>query len=98
MLTVKEIINLLGRKATDKVTGQKGVITSVCFDLYGCTQAIINPGVMPDGKLGEICWFDISRLEVADDRVMRTPEFRFADAPVTTKAREKGPESKPAFR
>lgn len=29
-------IDLLGLKAEDKVTGFKGVITTLSFDLYGC--------------------------------------------------------------
>ena len=40
---IKEAINMLGRKAKDRVTGFEGVISSVSFDLYGCVCGIITP-------------------------------------------------------
>lgn len=69
-------IDLLGRKATDKVTGFKGVITSVSFDLYGCVQVIITPVVDKDGKNADSCWYDITRLTVGKSKsVMELPNF-----------------------
>ena len=60
--TCEKHLNLLGMKVEDKVTGFKGVVASISFDLYGCVQAIVNPGADKDGKLMEQCWFDVSRL------------------------------------
>lgn len=61
---------LLGLKVKDKVTGNKGVVTSICFDLYGCIQAIVS-----DSK-GEGKWYDVSRLEVKSGKpVMDLPDF-----------------------
>lgn len=72
-------LDLLGRKVEDRVTGFSGVVTSVCFDLFGCIQATVNPGVTADGKLLDICWFDVSRLHVNYDidPVMDRPNFEF---------------------
>jgi hypothetical protein len=75
---IKLTIDLLGYRAKDKITGLEGVISSVCFDLYGCVQAAISPpakdGSIPDGR-----WFDVQRLEVSGDRVMSPPDFDAKD-------------------
>lgn len=69
---------MLGLKVEDKVTGFRGVVASVGFDLYGCIQAIVNPGLGADGKLMDQQWFDIARLKVLDDvPVMQRPDFEF---------------------
>lgn len=62
----------------DKVTGFAGVVTSVTFDLYGCVQALLTPGLV-DGKLQEQAWFDVKRLKddalIGRRRVMDVPRF-----------------------
>ena len=77
MNTIKKHIDLLGHKATDKVTGFTGVITSISFDLYGCIQAVITPPV--DSKKGEYNsgnWFDVTRLNIpSNKKVMEVPEY-----------------------
>ncbi|MGE3293839.1 MAG: hypothetical protein AB7O95_20925 [Geminicoccaceae bacterium] len=80
---ISENIALLGQRMKDRVTGQAGVVTSICFDLYGCVQAILNPGLQPDGKLGETNWFDVKRLVADGDRVMDAPAF---DVPAGSEA------------
>ena len=76
MVHVKKHLNLLGMKVEDKVTGFKGVVAGISFDLYGCVQAIVNPGADKDGKLMEQCWFDVARLTVSGtDPVMTRPDF-----------------------
>ncbi len=73
---MKEHINLLGLKAVDKVTGYKGVITSISFDLYGCIQAVLTPKINNDGGLNGGKWFDIPRLEIVSKKaVMPVPDF-----------------------
>ena len=65
-------------RVEDKVTGFKGVVASISFDLYGCVQAIVNPGADKDGKLMEQGWFDVSRLAIiGEDPVMDRPNFEF---------------------
>lgn len=49
-MKVKNHLALLGLKVQDKVTGFKGVISSISFDLYGCVQAAITPSVNAEGK------------------------------------------------
>ena len=84
-----EALKMLGLKGKDKVTGQTGVITSVCFDLYGCVQVVLNPGIDKNGKPGDMCWFDIERITLTSKRpVMKQPAFVKEAAP-------KGPEAKP---
>lgn len=77
MSIIKKHIDLLGHKATDKVTGFTGVITSISFDLYGCIQAVITPKA--DSKKGEYKsgnWFDVTRLNIASSgKIMEVPEY-----------------------
>lgn len=73
---IQQTIDLLGRKATDKVTGFSGVVSSVCFDLYGCVQVALTPPIDRDGKPDEGHWYDVQRLEVsAEAPVMNRPDF-----------------------
>ena len=69
-------IDMLGYRAKDRITGFEGTITSICFDLFGCIQATINPGLDKDGKFRDSAWFDINRLEfISKKRVMEPPNF-----------------------
>ena len=78
MVPIQKHLSKLGLRATDKVTGFKGAITSVCFDLFGCVQVILNPGMGQDGKPQESLWFDISRLDITDpEPVMAVPNFEY---------------------
>lgn len=85
---IQDAFELLGKKVQDKVTMTKGVVTSISFDLYGCVQAIVNPGIDKAGASRDSQWFDISRLKVTSDKpVMEVPTFGLV----------KGPAAKPAF-
>lgn len=78
-------------KVEDRVTGFKGVVASISFDLYGCVQAVVNSGVEKGGKLGEQGWFDVARLKVTSkDPVMERPDFDFDP--------DHGPAEKPLFQ
>lgn len=69
-------LDLLGLKVKDKVTGFKGVVTSLSFDLYGCIQAIVTPEIGKDGNKGESHWFDVTRLSITSEKpVMDLPDF-----------------------
>lgn len=90
---IEETVQLLGLKATDKVTGFAGVITTVAFDLYGCVQVILTPPA-PE-KVGEMIagsWFDVGRLSLSVERVMQTPTYDRALAPTEY---DKGAANKP---
>jgi len=76
MKNVKEHLGLLGLKAEDKVTGLKGIVTCVSFDLYGCIQAILKPPAGKDGKHSDGSWMDIRRLKIIDKKpVMDLPDY-----------------------
>ncbi len=77
-MNIQKHLNLLGKKVKDKVTGYKGVVSSVGFDLYGCIQAIVNPGLDKDGKPLDNHWFDVSRLEVLSETpVLPPPNYEY---------------------
>jgi hypothetical protein len=80
MTDVNQHLKLLGCKATDRITGWSGAVTSISFDISGCVQAAVTPSaVTKEGKdrTGEELhgrWFDVSRLEMGD-RLMASPHF-----------------------
>lgn len=87
-------LSLLGLRVRDRVSGFEGVVASVCFDLYGCIQAIVHPGLQADGKLGDQSWFDVNRLEIVSaEPVMNRPNFEFGEVAKGNK----GAAEKPAF-
>ena len=88
-------INNLGFKCKDKVTGFSGVITSICFDLFGCVQYCVSPGVSSTGETRESFWVDSSRLTIKQKkRVMTLPDF--SHGPVAEG--KKGPTNKQGMR
>ncbi len=73
---INETINYLGRFGRDKVTGFQGVVSSVCFDLFGCIQVVLVPEADKDGKLSDGHWFDIHRIVLGgQERIMDVPDF-----------------------
>lgn len=86
--------SILGKAVKDRVTGFVGVVSSVCFDLYGCIQAAVTPPVDKEGKIVDSKWFDVNRLEVTDEkRVMPVPDYPapavFAHGPAEKPARDR---------
>jgi len=76
MNTYERHIELLGFKATDKITGFSGVIDSVCFDAYGYIQISLKPPMKKDGEIPQGYWFDVTRLKVdMSERVVEMPNF-----------------------
>ena len=74
---MKHHLNLLGYKVKDTVTEFTGVVTTISFDLYGCVQAIVTPGLNEEGKLGEAAWFGTKRLKALSKKpVMELPTFK----------------------
>ena len=77
-MIVEKSINLLGCRAKDLISGGNGIVTSICFDLYGCIQVIITPGkVGKDGKeVPSIGWIDINRARITNNKkIMKLPDF-----------------------
>lgn len=91
-IQIQKHLELLGMPCKDKVTGMKGIITSIGFDLYGCVQAIVHPGLSKEGELKETLWFDIGRLEIiGKEPVMDRPNFDYGHIAEG----KKGPSEKP---
>lgn len=88
-----EIIELLGYRATDKVSGFSGVISSITFDLYGCTQALILPPAV-NHEFKDSHWLDLNRLEVHYEhgKVMESPHSKALE---DLSSINKGPADKP---
>jgi hypothetical protein len=94
---ITKTVDLLGHRARDKITGYEGVISSICFDLYGCVQAAITPAMNEKGELPVGQWFDVARLDILQgDAVMQRPDFE-ARAP-EPRQYQHGAAEKPAFR
>lgn len=77
---MQDFMKILGMPVRDRVTQFAGVASSVCFDLYGCVQVAVTPGVNEkDGKLDDGRWFDFKRLQVTSDvPVMPRPPYAAA--------------------
>ena len=74
----EKIVNMLGKKAKDIITGSTGVITSLSFDLYGCIQVILTPGKIDKEfkEVKSIGWVDINRIKIIKNkRIMEHPDF-----------------------
>lgn len=94
---IKETLDLLGRRAEDRITGYKGVISSCCFDLYGCVQVAITPPVNEKMEASAGMWFDVHRVraDMNSDKVMATPDF--AKTASVPRDYTHGPADKPSF-
>lgn len=76
-----------------------GVATSVSFDLYGCIQVVINPGIDKDGKYKDMHWLDYNRIEIlSKKRVMDIPQFLLEEKVKSASNEIPGPENKPKPR
>ena len=75
-MQVDKHLELLGLRVKDSVTGFKGVVTSISFDLYGCVQAIVQPETNKEGEIPDSGWFDVTRLiTIKQAPVMEQPNF-----------------------
>jgi hypothetical protein len=71
-----EHISMLGTKVKDRVTGFKGIVTTISFDLYGCVQAVITSKPKDNNTKSMSGWYDVNRLEVLNRKpVMQVPNF-----------------------
>lgn len=98
MERIEEQLGMLGLTVEDKVTGFTGIITSITFDLYGCVQGLVHPGLDKDRKPGEQVWFDLNRLMVRRSQpVMPNPHLRPAH-PTLDSGQDKGGQERPRTR
>lgn len=82
-MKIKEIVGVLGRAGYDKVTGARGVVTSVSFDVEGDIRFCLTPHHVddisrppPQIKPEDMLWIGIRRLVLVDKRVMDAPAFK----------------------
>ncbi len=96
---MKEHFDFLGFKVRDVVSGFKGVVTSISFDLYGCVQAVVTPEINKDDKKAESRWFDTKRLiKLSKEPVMAVPTFgAFAEPPARSFAAPRGGQDLPQY-
>lgn len=91
-MDIKKHLELLGMEVEDKVTGLRGIVSSISFDLYGCIQAVITQKVKEDGTVPTSRWFDVPRLKIINKKpVMDLPNFNIG---YVAKGK-KGPVEKP---
>lgn len=62
------MIEFLGCKAKDRISGFSGTVTGICHYISGCNQALISPTIGEKGELREGHWFDVQRLEVDNSK------------------------------
>lgn len=75
-IKIAKHFELLGLKVKDRVTGLEGVAISLSFDLFGCIQVMLDPGVNDKGEMRDRFWFDVSRIDIKSKKpVMKMPEF-----------------------
>ena len=95
MIELRKHMDLLGLQVEDRITKFRGIVASVSFDLYGCIQAMVNPGVGKDGKMQDQMWLDVNRLKILNkEPAMEKPDFYFG--PVAEG--KKGAAAKPSLK
>ena len=55
-----------GDRVKDIITGLTGIMTGTCDYLTGCTQGLIKPETLHDGKPLDGHWIDIQRIKIID--------------------------------
>lgn len=75
-MSVEQCLSLLGFEGEDEVTGVRGTVTSVCFDLYGGIQVVLTQKVNKRGKVLRPHWIDVTQLSLYGNiPVMKSPDF-----------------------
>jgi len=65
MTTKLRFLDIIGKQATDTVTGFSGTIIAVTEWMNGCTRYGIQPnGMNKDGKIIEADWFDSEQVNI----------------------------------
>ena len=99
---MQQYMKLMGLECEDKVTGFKGFVECVSFDLYGCVQVALRSKANKEGK-SESGWYDHKRLKVIGKKpVMAVPNYEESTQEAVSRPKpvghENGPAAKPAGR
>ena len=65
--------DLIGRRATDTITGLSGTVTGHCEYITGCNQVLIQPPIKKEGDFQEPRWMDEDRLKIIDSNKLTLP-------------------------
>jgi len=78
MSLINKHFAILGFEVEDRVTGLKGIVSSISFDLYGCIQATITTKADKNNVKGTCYWHDVSRIKILSKKpVMQVPNFHY---------------------
>ena len=81
-MNINNALENLGFVVQDKVTGLKGVVTSISLDLYGCVQYLVTPQVNKENKKEDSWWCDEKRIKMVSKKpVMEQPDFEYIPGP-----------------
>ncbi len=68
---MKQVRN--GDEVKEVITGFSGVVAGIASYLTGCDQALVIPKAAKDGTYKEGHWFDVTRLKVTKENVVKLP-------------------------
>jgi len=71
----------LGDEVKCKVTGFRGVVTSIAKCLTGCDRCTIQPPVKRDGKHPDAIWVDVACCEIIKKSKVKTNTVQELDGP-----------------
>lgn len=81
----------LGDEVKDKVTGFKGIVTSITLFLNGCTRCGVQPKMGKDGKVPDGLSFDEPQLEVVKRKAVASENQNLLDEAANPRAKTGGP-------
>jgi hypothetical protein len=70
--------SILGRMATDRITGFKGVVTSSTEWLNGCVRVTLQPRHLHEGKPVESQVFDIEQIVILENEASDLEDLLFS--------------------
>lgn len=77
---MNDFLNDLGYQGEDCITGFKGIVSSVCFDVYGCVQYCLVSKVDKNGEHKSM-WCDAKRVTTNKKKRVMTPPLYEKETP-----------------
>ena len=76
-MDMDKIFNKLGFKGVDRISGYRGVIESVSFDIYGCVQYLLRREVKDNDPNTDVAaWYDEKRIRVTGKQRVIKCDFK----------------------
>ena len=79
-MSIKEAMRRLGYRAADTVTGIRGTVISVTFDLDGNVRVYIQPKADKKGKIEPGRWCNIEMVVAGEELVAVPPKFEWEES------------------